>query len=197
MRVLDAKLNIAASAPDLFPESTLPEVAFAGRSNVGKSSLVSALLGRKGRRLVRISRKPGKTRTVCFFDVRAEEGPVRFVDLPGYGYASASKQEKKRWGPLITEYLEHRASLCLVLVLLDPRHEPTRQDAEVFELLSHYERPTVVAATKMDKLSKSKKKPAALHLSQTTGTRVLPCSATTGEGLESVLHVIGRACGIV
>jgi GTP-binding protein len=177
------------------PPVSLPEVAFAGRSNVGKSSLIARLIGRGG--LVRVSRRPGRTRSLNFFDVTTEAGPCRFVDLPGYGYAEASKEERRRWGPLITSYLESRESLCLVVVLLDARREPSEQDLALFDLLEEFGRPTVAVATKIDKLSKSKVKPAVLKIAQATASPVLPFSSKTGEGRDELWQAVGRACGIV
>lgn len=194
--VRDATFVGAAPRPAALVPSSLPEAAFAGRSNVGKSSLVARLLGRKSG-LVRVSRRPGRTQSINFFDVETNLGPGRLVDLPGYGYAEAPRRVRDAWGPLVTGYLRDRESLCLVVVLLDARHEPTELDLALLEMLRDFGRPAVTVATKADKLAKSKVKPAVLRIAEATGTRVLPFSARTGHGTEALWTVVGRACGIL
>lgn len=195
MKVIEAKF--LTSAPDMavLPAPGLPETAFVGRSNVGKSSLIASLLGRK--KLVRISRRPGCTQMLNLFAVRTEDGPVAMMDLPGYGYAEAPIEERRRWGPLITSYLRDRDALCLVVALLDPRRTLGDDDRGLFEMLEDYQRPVIVVATKIDKISKSKRKPALAKLENATGVPVFPMSAKTGEGADALWQVIGRSCGIV
>ena len=195
MKVLNATFVTEAPSPALLPPADLPEVAFAGRSNVGKSSLIGRLLGRTG--LVRVSRTPGRTRNLIAFDVETEAGPVRFVDLPGYGYAEAPRAVRASWAPLIASYLRDRESLCLVVVLLDARREPSDRDLGLLGMLDEIGRPTLAVATKIDKLAKSKAKLAVARIAQATGTVVLPFSAETGQGLDDVWQVVGRACGIL
>lgn len=195
MKVIDAQFIMSAPKSDALPPPKLPEAAIVGRSNVGKSSLLAKLLGRK--KLVRISRKPGCTQMLNLFSVKTEEGPLSLMDLPGYGYAATPIEERRRWGPLITEYLAERASLCLVVALIDIRRKLGDDDRGLFEMLDDFGRPVVVVVTKIDKLSKSKRKPALSKLAKDTGFPVYPFSAKTGEGADDLWLVIGRACGIV
>jgi len=195
MKVLDAKFVTSAPRAGALPPAELPEAAFVGRSNVGKSSLIAALTGRK--KLVRISRRPGCTQMINLFSVRTDAGPLALVDLPGYGYAEAPAEERRRWGPLITSYLRNRTSLCLVVALFDPRRALGDDDRGLIEMLADFGRPTVVVATKVDKLPKSKRKPAVSTIAAASGFDALPFSAKTGEGADDLWHVIGRACGIV
>lgn len=195
MRVLEAKFVASAPVIKALPPPGLPEAAFVGRSNVGKSSLIAALLNRK--KLVRVSRTPGRTQALNLFDVRTDSGELTLVDLPGYGYAAAPAEERMKWGPLITTYLETRASLCLIALLLDPRRKLNEDDETVINLLVATGRPLVIVATKIDKLSKSKRKPSVTQLEKALSVPVLPFSAKTNAGREELLHVVGRACGIV
>ena len=170
------------------PESPLPEVAFAGRSNVGKSSLLNSLVRRKS--FARVSRTPGRTREINFF--RINNGFV-FVDLPGYGYARVSKEKKAEWRPMIESYLRRTSQLRGIVLLLDIRREPSDDDRAMLDFLAEVEVPTIVALTKTDKLSK-----AAAHEQATVITRslaleseqVIPFSAQTGEGRVELLEAI-------
>ena len=195
MKVIEAKFLTAAPTPQALPEPSLPEAAFMGRSNVGKSSLIASLTERK--KLVRVSRRPGRTRAINFFRLDLDVGPVMLVDLPGYGYAEAPIEEQRRWGPLITAYLRDRATLCLNVMLLDARRGPEDDDAGLLALLAEFGRPTIVVATKIDKLPKAQRKLSLARLSEGTGFRVLPFSAKTNEGLDLLWQVIGRSCGIL
>lgn len=133
-----------------YPESDLPEVAFVGRSNVGKSSLINSMLNRKS--LVKVSSKPGKTRLINFFVVNEE---LMLVDLPGYGYAAVSKAEKEKWGKMIEEYLTTREILKSVVLLVDIRHKPTGDDKLMYDFIKYYRRKVIVVATKLDKITRS------------------------------------------
>jgi GTP-binding protein len=195
VKVIDARFITSAPRVDALPPPELPEAAFVGRSNVGKSSLISTLLGRK--KLVRISRRPGCTQMLNLFSVKTDEGPLSMMDLPGYGYAATPIEERRRWGPLITEYLRDRASLCLVVALIDIRRKLGDDDRGLFEMLDDFGRPVAVVTTKIDKLSKSKRKPALTKLEKDLGVPTYPFSAKTGEGTEDLWRLIGRACGIV
>lgn len=146
-----SRLEKIAAIPEQYPPSDLCEVAFAGRSNVGKSSLINGLIQRKN--LARTSSKPGKTRTVNFYNV---DEAFRLVDLPGYGYASVSKSEKEKWATTIETYLHHRDNLCEVVLVVDARHEPSVQDKQMYEWILHLGFTGFVVATKTDKLSKNK-----------------------------------------
>lgn len=133
-----------------YPNLDLPEIAFSGRSNVGKSSLINSLLSRK--KLVKVSASPGKTRLINFFLVNEQ---YILVDLPGYGYAAVSKSEKQSWGKMIEDYLIKRENLKNVVLLVDIRHEPTADDKLMYEFLKHYRRSVIIVATKLDKIARS------------------------------------------
>lgn len=150
MNVQSAALKVVAGSVKQFPEETLPEIAFVGKSNVGKSSLINSLLGRKS--LARTSSAPGKTRTINWYEVDEQ---LFFVDLPGYGYAKVSKAEQMKWGKVIEHYLHHRQSLRLVLLLVDSRHAPGEGDRMMMDWLQYYNVPTLVVATKSDKINRS------------------------------------------
>lgn len=156
MKILSSHLEKIAATIEQYPLANLPEIAFAGRSNVGKSSFINSILNRKN--LARTSSKPGKTRTVNFYNVN---DTFRLVDLPGYGYASVSKEEKGKWTQIIETYLHHRSNLMEVVLLVDIRHEPTAQDVQMYEWILEIGFTGFVIATKMDKLSKSR---AVRHL---------------------------------
>jgi GTP-binding protein len=194
VKVIDATFVTSAPNVGALPPATLPEAAVVGRSNVGKSSLLATLLGRK--KLVRVSRRPGCTQMINLFTVATDEGPLSLVDLPGYGYAEAPVEERRRWGPMIGGYLRDRASLCLVVVLVDPRRRIGDEERGLFEMLGSVGRPMIIVATKMDKIQKAKRKPTLAALEEETGCGVIPFSAKTGEGVDRLWLLIGRACGI-
>jgi len=150
MNVNNVGLEAVAAVPKQYPSDDLSEIAFVGRSNVGKSSLINKMVNRKA--LARTSSAPGKTRTINFYNI---EGILRFVDLPGYGYARASKTESAKWGPMIETYLKERPQLKLIIILVDSRHLPSANDLIMFEWLRHYEYKTIIVATKSDKLSRN------------------------------------------
>jgi GTP-binding protein len=170
------------------PESALPEIAFAGRSNVGKSSLLNALVRRKS--FARVSRTPGRTREINFF--RINNGFV-LVDLPGYGYARVSKAKKSEWRPLIESYLRRTTQLRGIVLLLDIRREPSDDDREMLDFLAELEVPTIVALTKTDKLSKAAARERAAEVSRQLALepdQVISFSAHTGEGRVELLEAI-------
>lgn len=150
MIIKDCNFIISAVSPNQYPESDLPEIAFVGRSNVGKSSLINSLLRRK--KLVKVSSNPGKTRTINFFTVNDE---IMLVDLPGYGYAAVAKEEKIKWADMIETYLIKRINLKSVILLVDIRHKPTSDDEIMFDFIKHYNKSVIVIATKLDKISKN------------------------------------------
>jgi GTP-binding protein len=151
MIIKKAEYVISAAKPKQFPKIDRPEVAFAGRSNVGKSSLLNHLVQRKG--LAKTSSKPGKTRLVNFFDINDE---IYFVDLPGYGYAKVPLTVQEEWGKLMHQYLEERASLELMVLLLDCRHMPSKQDLMMWDWVTHFKVSHLVVLTKADKIPKIK-----------------------------------------
>jgi GTP-binding protein len=187
--------DIIATAvrPAQFPDGGMPEVAFVGRSNVGKSSLINAMLGRK--KLARTSGTPGKTRVINFFHV---ESKLLFVDLPGYGYARVSKTEQAKWGSMIESYLKNRAPLRRVFLLADIRHAPTPQDKELAAWFAHFAVPVTVVATKSDKVSRNKQPQHLAVIRKALSLDAAPqaFSATTREGRERLWHEILACCDI-
>ncbi|HET9635912.1 MAG TPA: ribosome biogenesis GTP-binding protein YihA/YsxC [Gemmatimonadaceae bacterium] len=177
------------------PPSELPEIAFAGRSNVGKSSLLNTLVRRKA--FARVSRTPGRTREINFF--RVNNGFV-LVDLPGYGYARISKEKKAEWRPLIEAYLKRTQQLRGIVLLLDIRREPSDDDRAMLDFLAEVEVPTIVALTKTDKLSKTAARERAAEIARVLALdadQVIPFSAVTGDGrvelLEAIVELVGAA----
>ena len=150
MEVNNVFLDVVAVKPDKFPAEDKPEIAFIGRSNVGKSSLINCMISRKA--LARTSQKPGKTRTINFYNI---EQQLYFVDLPGYGYAKISKSESEKWGKMIESYLLNRQPLKLIVMLVDIRHEPMKNDVLMCNWLRHYGHKIIIVATKADKLKRS------------------------------------------
>jgi GTP-binding protein len=176
------------------PQSPLPEVAFAGRSNVGKSSLLNSLVRRKS--FARVSRTPGRTREINFF--RINNGFV-FVDLPGYGYARVSKEKKAEWRPMIESYLRRTTQLRGIVLLLDIRREPSDDDRAMLDFLAEVEVPTIVALTKTDKVSKVAAQARATEISRALALepeQVIPFSAHTGEGRVELLEAITALVGV-
>ncbi|MGB9616114.1 MAG: ribosome biogenesis GTP-binding protein YihA/YsxC [Desulfomonilaceae bacterium] len=151
MRIHTADFLVGAESPEQYPRSRLPEVAFAGRSNVGKSSMMNCLLGRKN--LVKVSKTPGRTRKLNFFLIN---GQFIFVDLPGYGYAVASRQERHKWASMVTRYLEGRRELAGVVVVVDARHAPMDIDVAFLEYLGSLGMAHIVVCTKIDRLPRSR-----------------------------------------
>ena len=172
------------------PKPTTPEVSFVGRSNVGKSSLLNRLLGRK--QLARVSSVPGKTANINFFDVDG----VKFVDLPGYGYAKVSHTEKQRWTDLIGGYFEQERSFNLVISLVDIRHEAQKLDLRMVDFLTEAELPFVVALTKADKITRNKQSQAAAALRSSFGLaqeQIIITSSETGLGIDELRRRIEDA----
>ncbi len=170
------------------PESSLPEIAFAGRSNVGKSSLLNALVRRKS--FARVSRTPGRTREINFFRVN---NAFVLVDLPGYGYARISKEQKAEWKPLIEAYLRRTSQLRGIVLLLDIRREPSDDDRAMLNFLAELEVPTIVALTKTDKLSKLAARERVADISgalSLESDQVIPFSVNSGEGRVELLEAI-------
>jgi GTP-binding protein len=177
-----------ASTTSWRPELTLPEVAFSGRSNVGKSSLINALVHR--RKFARVSNTPGRTREINFFAVNGE---FVLADLPGYGYARISKERKAEWRPMIEGYLRNSPRLRGIVQLLDVRHAPTGDDLHMLDFLARLGTPTLVVATKVDKLVKSKRAERVADLAREAGVepeQLIPFSAVTGEGRDELAEAI-------
>jgi GTP-binding protein len=177
-----------------YPISDLPEIAFVGRSNVGKSSMINSLLGRK--KLVKVSAKPGKTRTLNFFNV---ENELMFVDLPGYGFASVSKQERASWAVCIETYLRKRPNLKACVLILDIRRLPSEEDMNMLDWLSVTETHTIVALTKMDKLSVNQRMKQIKAIAEEVGLDkedFFQYSSVTGRGRDELWETIRQTAGL-
>ncbi len=182
MKVKSAKFIASAATTESVPPGKLPEIAFLGRSNVGKSSLLNSLLGVKG--LARTSSNPGRTKALNFFAIDEE---MVFVDLPGYGYAKVSKEERKNWGKLIENYLAQRTQLVLCILIVDARHEPSLLDLQMKSWLQHFGLSFLVVNTKVDKLSANERSRSLKRAQQVLTTeRIVPYSAVTGEGIKQL-----------
>lgn len=183
MNIHKVELTISAVKPNQYPKTPFPDLAFAGRSNVGKSSLINKLLNRKS--LARVSAKPGKTATINFYNI---DETLHFVDLPGYGFARVSKDEKRRWGNMIETYLNTREQLSQVLLLVDSRHKPTDDDVMMLGFIRQVCPRAVVVATKFDKLKPSQRDDALKLIIQTLDLKgddiIIPFSAVNGTGVE-------------
>jgi GTP-binding protein len=193
MKILAAEFEKSAVRPDQYPKDLLPEIAFAGRSNVGKSSMMNALLGRKG--LVKTSSTPGKTQTLNFFRVRTDKSEFRFVDLPGYGYAKVPESIRRSWGKMIETYLETREGLRGVVVILDIRRGVTDMDRELLEWLAAKGIETLPVLTKGDKLSGGKQAEAAARVRRELSLGPdgpIVFSATGGLGKEALWRRLNR-----
>jgi GTP-binding protein len=192
VKILAAELLTSAAGPEGFPEHDLPEVAIIGRSNVGKSSLINRITGRRS--LARASATPGKTRLLNFFRVLRPEGEVVLVDLPGYGYAKVSKQERRGWQKLIESYLEGRASLRLAILLQDVRRDPGPDEIDLLPWLAARGVPVVGAATKVDRLG-ARERAARLRALVAAGLPIewIATSGRTGEGVEALWAAIDEA----
>ena len=189
MVIKNAVLDIVCGVTSTLPDTGMPEVAFAGKSNVGKSSLINGLMNRKA--LARTSAQPGKTQTINFYKINDE---MFLVDLPGYGYAKVTPAEKEKWGKMIENYLHTSQMLQAVFLLIDIRHEPSKNDVNMYEwiLANGYE--PIIIATKLDKIKRSQVqkniKMIRQGLNVIPGTKILPFSAQTKQGKEEILQVI-------
>jgi GTP-binding protein len=180
-----SKHIVSAVNPEGYPESELPEIAMVGRSNVGKSSVINFLTGRKS--LARVGNTPGKTRLINFFSL---EDKILLVDLPGYGYAQVSKEERARWGKIVETYLNQRRQLRLVLMLVDIRHKPTADDRLMYEWLCSAGKPHIILATKADKISRTHYREHVNEIKKTLNIipdiPVIPVSVTKKTGYNEV-----------
>ena len=189
MVIKNVSLETVCGITSKLPENTLPEVAFAGKSNVGKSSLINALMNRKS--LARTSSQPGKTQTINYYNINNE---LYFVDLPGYGYAKISEKVKIQWGKMVERYLRKSKTLKQVFLLIDIRHEPTENDRIMYDWIVQNGYHPIIVATKLDKIKKSQVQKqinlicAALRAEK--GTIVIPFSALTKQGREEIYEVL-------
>jgi GTP-binding protein len=197
MRVL-ARFMMAASDARQFPVSELPEIAFLGRSNVGKSSVINSLVGSK---IAKTSSTPGRTRSINFFEIRWPGKPrpeVIFTDLPGYGYAKISREVSQGWSGFVDPYLKERSSLALCLALIDVNVPPQESDRQLLEFLRAAQRPFLVVATKTDRLSGNQLTKALQTLGAEFGSpRTVPYSARTGSGREELWREIRSAAEVM
>lgn len=189
MIVKNVELETVCGITSKLPENAMPEIAFAGKSNVGKSSLINGLVNRKA--LARTSSQPGKTQTINFYNVNKE---CYFVDLPGYGYASVSKEIKEKWGKMIENYLHTSQMLKAVFLLIDIRHEPSNNDINMYEWILANGFEPIIIATKLDKIKRIQIqkhiKMIRVGLGVVPGTKILPFSAQTKQGKDEILAVI-------
>lgn len=194
MVIRNVSLETVCGVTSVLPKNTRPEVAFAGKSNVGKSSLINGLMNRKS--LARTSSQPGKTQTINFYNVN---DALYLVDLPGYGYAKTSQSEKEKWGKLIERYLHGSAQLRAVFLLIDIRHEPGANDKMMYDWICHNGYEPIIIATKLDKIKRSQiQKQLKLvrdGLQVRPGTQILPFSALTKQGVAEIWAVIEGLCG--
>lgn len=184
------KINFEAAfgTAQQMPQSTVPEICFSGRSNVGKSSLINKIVGRKN--LARVSTKPGKTVTINFYSA----DNARLVDLPGYGYAKVSDSERLRWADLMETYFKSGRNITMTFQLIDMRHEPSQFDIDMINFLIQTETPFTVVLTKSDKLNKSEYKAACERMAEILGDdNFIPFSSLNGDGVEKIREVIEKA----
>lgn len=184
MNVNNVVLEAVGVKLEQYPEERLPEIAFAGKSNVGKSSLINGLINRK--RLARTSVKPGKTQTINFYNVEDE---VYFVDLPGYGYARVSAKERQRWGKMIEDYLYNRKTIKQVILLVDCRHSPSDNDIMMLEWIESFGYEPMIVATKTDKLNRSKFQKSMKELTAKLGVKrsqIFPFSSLSKDGKNEI-----------
>jgi len=192
MKVTKAEIIISAVSQAQYPKTNIPEIALAGRSNVGKSSFINKMVNRKN--LVRTSSKPGKTRTLNFYTIN--DDLFYFVDVPGYGYAKVSKSEQAKWGKMMEEYFETREQLQLVVLIVDIRHKPTREDIQMYDYITYLGIPILIIATKLDKIAKNKR---TQHINQIKNVfshgedvTIIPFSAETSENKDIIWKEIEK-----
>ena len=194
MKIKTSQLEAVAVKRSQYPEDNMKEIAFAGRSNVGKSSLLNLITGRKA--LARVSGSPGKTRTINFYNIN---GDFRIVDLPGYGYARVSKSVTENWGDMMEQYFSARHGLIKTVQLVDIRHEPSKQDIQMYEYLKHYGLDGLVVATKADKISRNQMNKNISGIRKALGMKpedkVIACSALKRTGQDELLDEIERLLG--
>lgn len=189
MIIKSVNLETVCGITSVLPENNRPEIAFAGKSNVGKSSLINALMNRKS--YARISATPGKTQTINFYNINEE---LYLVDLPGYGYAKVSEQEKEKWGQLIERYLHGSSQLKAVFLLVDIRHEPSANDKMMYEWVVSQGYHPIIIATKLDKIKRSQVdkhlKMLRTGLSLVPGTKIIPFSSMTKQGRDEIWELV-------
>ena len=195
MVIKNVSLDIVCGITSKIPDTGRPEVAFAGKSNVGKSSLINGLMNRKA--LARTSAQPGKTQTINFYNINEA---MYLVDLPGYGYAKVSAAEKEKWGKMIEGYLHNSKELCAVFLLVDIRHKPSANDKQMYDWICHNGYEPVIIATKLDKLKRSQVakslKEIRIGLGLPKEGKILPFSAETKQGRDDIWALIDELTGL-
>ncbi len=191
LKIKKAELVAVTGNKNQYPQDDMPEITFAGRSNVGKSSLLNLLTNRK--KLAKVSQNPGKTRTINFYEINES---FRIVDLPGYGYAKVAKSMSASWGKMIEDYFEVREGLIKVVQLVDIRHAPSKQDVQMYDFLKHYEYDGIVVATKADKISRNQLQKNIKIIRQTLDMnkddKVIPISSLKKTGYDELLDEIEK-----
>lgn len=191
MKIKNAEFVISAVGPNQYPDDALPEIALAGRSNVGKSSLINRMINRKN--LARTSSTPGKTQHLNYYRINEQ---LYFVDFPGYGYAKVSKTQRQVWGKMIEQYLLERETLRLIMLVIDLRHPPSKDDELMYDWLKHYDMPLVVVATKADKIPRSRHAKHVKIIKQALGMssedRLIMFSSEAGIGREELWSYISE-----
>lgn len=194
MVIKDVSLEIVCGVTSKIPDTKMPEAAFAGKSNVGKSSLINALMNRKS--LARTSSQPGKTQTINFYNIN---NALYFVDLPGYGYAKANEKVKAQWGRMIEDYLHRSKQLQMVFLLIDIRHAPSENDRIMYDWICRNGYRPIIIATKLDKIKRSQVQKQINLIRTTLGaeqdTVVIPFSAETKQGREEIYELLDRLAG--
>lgn len=189
MVIKSVNLETVCGVTSKLPENQLPEFAFAGKSNVGKSSLINGLMNRKS--YARTSAQPGKTQTINYYNINDE---AYFVDLPGYGYAKVSERVREQWGKMIERYLHTSKQLKIIFLLIDIRHDPSRNDCQMYDWIVHYGYQPVVIATKLDKLKRSQiakqVKLVREGLGMAKESKLIPFSAVTKQGREEIMELL-------
>ncbi len=194
MRIVETTLVSSVGSIKKLPTETLPEVAFVGRSNVGKSSLLNAVSNRNN--LFKVSKSPGRTRTIVHVKARTDsDAEMYLVDLPGFGYAKVSKGMSNAWAGVIESYLSSRRTLHLVVLLVDVRRGIQEAEHSLLDFLADVEKPVLMVATKLDRVPKSKQKSTLDKLHNATGIRIIGTSSTTKAGIDPLLHVLLKSCG--
>lgn len=194
MIIRKTELLITAAKKEQYPETVVPEIAFAGKSNVGKSSMINALINRRS--LARTSSQPGKTQTINFYNIN---DMLNFVDLPGYGYAKVSKTEQEKWAKMIDTYLHNRPQLREVILLVDIRHEPRKNDIQMYEWIKSCGYTGYVIAAKADKLSRSQQIRSVAVIKKTLAIKessfIIPFSAVSKNGVEEIWTLFEQLLG--
>ena len=195
MIIRSLELETVCGITSTLPENTLPEIAFSGKSNVGKSSLINGLMNRRS--FARTSATPGKTQTINFYNINQE---LYLVDLPGYGYAKVSEQEKKKWGQMIERYLHQSKQLCAVFLLIDIRHAPSANDKMMYDWILSQGYQPIIIATKLDKLKRSQVQKQVKVVRQGLGLSkdsiLIPFSAVTKQGRDEIWDLAEEICGL-